>query len=91
MNVIEAKDAINRYMYMADTNVNIDDVHQTFVLEKMKLDKQFSLFLDEFEEEMNQSDQFDSSSWKQYKIMLKEYNDIERCVAQSRYYLNKNV
>jgi len=49
------------------------------------------LFLDEFEEEMNQSDQFDSASWKQYKIMLKEYNDIERCVAQSRYYLNKNV
>jgi len=91
MNVVEAKDAFNRFAHMADVNVNIYDVHQTFVLEKMKLDKEFSLFLDEFEEEMNQSENFDSPSWKKYKIMLKDYNDIERCVAQSRYYLNKNV
>jgi predicted GNAT superfamily acetyltransferase len=40
---------------------------------------------------MDQSANFDSPAWKLYREKLKEYNDVEKLVAKSKYYLNKHV
>jgi len=79
------------YVNAAEPTATLTEIHQTFVVEKMKLDKYFSIFLDENEDEMNQSENFDSPAWKTYRLKLKEYDAIERFVSQSKYYLNKHV
>jgi hypothetical protein len=79
------------YVNAAEPSSTLSEIHQAFVIEKMKLDKYFSIFLDDNEEEMNQSENFDSPAWQTYRLKLKEYDAIERFVSQSKYYLNKHV
>lgn len=86
-----AKNQFAEYLNYNDTSVTISELHQTFIIEKMKLDKYFTQFLDENETEMNQSENFDSASWQTYRIKLKEYDAIERLVTHSKYYLTKYV
>lgn len=61
-----------------------------FVLQKARLDKYFSEFLDENDKEMSE-DNYDSPAWKQYRIMLKDYETVEKFITTSKYYINKNV
>jgi hypothetical protein len=91
MTLENAMKEFSAYVNAADPAATITEIHQTFLIEKMKLDKYFSIFLDENEEEMNQSENFDSPAWKTYRSKLKEYDAIERFVSQSKYYLNKHV
>lgn len=86
-----AKKQFADYVNYADPSATITDLYHTFIVEKMKLDKYFSQFLDENEEEMNQSENFDSASWQTYREKLKEYDAIERLVTHSKYYLTKHV
>lgn len=86
-----AKKQFSDYVNHADQSITLTELHQTFIIEKMKLDKYFSLFLDENENEMNQSENFDSVSWQTYREKLKEYDAIERLVTHSKYYLAKHV
>jgi hypothetical protein len=64
--------------------------YQFFLLQKMKLDKYFSDFLDENEKEMS-DDNYDSPAWKQYRIMLKDYETVEKFITTSKYYITKYV
>ena len=86
-----AKKQFADYVNHADPSATITELHQVFIIEKMKLDKYFSVFLDENETEMNQSENFDSASWQTYREKLKEYDAIERLVTHSKYYLTKYV
>jgi hypothetical protein len=86
-----AKKQFADYLNYADPSVTITELHQIFIIEKMKLDKYFSVFLDENETEMNQSENFDSASWQTYREKLKEYDAVERLVTHSKYYLTKYV
>ena len=58
------------------------------VLQKMKLDKFFSMFLEKFERKMD-SEKTDTPVWKLYKEKYKEYDDINYRIRTTDYYINK--
>ncbi len=91
MSLEEAKKSFANYLNAADPDASLYEIYNAFVVEKMKMDKYFSVFLDEHEHEMNLSENYDSPAWQTYKQKMKDYDVIERFVNQSRYYLNKNV
>lgn len=67
----------------------IADAQQTMIIERMKLDKFFSLFLDKFERKMD-SNNVDTPIWKLYKLKLKEYEELQRSIQSSTYYLTRH-
>jgi hypothetical protein len=74
--------------------VSTDDVqellgikNQMFV-EKMKLDKFFSMFLENFDRKIYPNES-DTPILKLYNIKLKEYSDIDKCIKAATYYANK--
>lgn len=62
--------------------------HNELVLQKMKLDKFFSMFLEKFERQMD-SDKTDTPIWKLYKSKLKEYDKISHEIKSNEYWLKK--
>ena len=58
------------------------------LVERMKMDKFFSMYLDKFEKKMN-PDITDTPVWTLYKKKLREYEDIQRAIKLSDYYLKK--
>jgi len=65
----------------------LDIKHQLY-MEKMKLDKFFSMFLEKFDRKMDPNET-DTPIWKLYNIKLKEYSDIDKCIKAATYYANK--
>jgi hypothetical protein len=61
-----------------------------FVLQKARLDKYFTEFLDDNEKEMS-DDNYDSPAWKQYRVMLRDYDTVEKFITTSKYYITKHV
>jgi hypothetical protein len=86
-----AKKDFATFVNTSEHDIPISELYRTFIVEKMKLDKYFSEFLEDNQEEMDQSANFDSPAWKAYREKLKEYNDVEKLIAKSKYYLNKHV
>lgn len=66
----------------------IADYRHDLVIDRMKLDRFFSLFLDKFEKKMN-PDITDTPIWKLYKAKMKEYAEVSRAITLSDYYLQK--
>ena len=64
--------------------------HQQLVVEKMKLDKFFSMFLEKFERKMD-PDKTDTPIWKLYKTKLKEYDKINHGIRTAEYWITKSV
>lgn len=61
-------------------NADIDQLQKMrndLILEKMRLDKFFTIFLDNAELD----DDVDSPDWITYKEMLKDYNKVEDLIA----------
>lgn len=58
------------------------------LVERMKLDKFFSMYLDKFEKKMN-PDITETPVWTLYKKKLREYEDVQRAIKLSDYYLKK--
>lgn len=63
------------------------NIKQDLVLDKMKMDKFFSIFLDENELEEDTS----SPEWVTYKEMTKRYEKVSTLINVTDYYLNENV
>ena len=57
-------------------------------VQKMKLDKFFSMFLEKFERQMD-PDRTDTPVWKLYKNKLKEYEKVDHELKATRYWINK--
>ena len=55
---------------------------------KMRLDKFFSMFLDQYGDQMD-SDNTDTPVWKLYKAKLKEYDTISRSIKEAEYWMKK--
>lgn len=55
---------------------------------KMRLDKFFSMFLDQYGDQMD-SDNTDTPVWKLYKAKLKEYDTISRSIKEAEYWIKK--
>lgn len=70
-----------------DYNTLIEIQNSLFV-ERMKMDKFFTLFLDKFERKMD-PDNTNTPIWTLYKAKLKEYADIQQAILAAKYYLTK--
>lgn len=57
-------------------------------VEKMKLDKFFSMFLEKFERKMD-PDNTNTPVWKLYKDKLKEYDKIDHEIKATKYWIQK--
>ena len=57
-------------------------------IQKMKLDKFFSMFLEKFERKMD-PDKTDTPVWKLYKQKLKEYDKLNQELRHTDYWIKK--
>lgn len=57
------------------------------VVEKMRLDKFFSNFLDQHE---LREDELETPEWQQYHSMYKEYETINALIASTEFYIRKH-
>ena len=62
--------------------------YNSLQIEKMKLDKFFSMFLEKFERKMD-SDATDTPVWKLYKSKLKEYQKVSQELKSTQYWIDK--
>lgn len=62
--------------------------HQQLVVEKMKLDKFFSMFLEKFERKMD-PDNTDTPIWKLYKLKMREYGKVAQEIKNEEYWIKK--
>jgi hypothetical protein len=62
--------------------------YNSLQIEKMKLDKFFSMFLEKFERKMD-SDKTDTPIWKLYKTKLKEYDKVSQELKHTEYWIKK--
>ena len=60
------------------------------IVEKMKMDRFFTLFLDKFERKMD-PDKPNTPIWKLYKEKLKEYDKLQRDIKAAEYWIAKGV
>lgn len=58
------------------------------IVQKMKLDKFFTMFLDKFSDKMD-PETLDTPIWKLYKSKLKEYDAVQRELTSTIYFINK--
>jgi hypothetical protein len=68
---------------------NLKQKLQDLQIQKMKLDKFFSMYLEKFEKKMD-PDNTNTSIWKLYKEKLKEYDKIDYEIKSTNYWINKN-
>jgi hypothetical protein len=68
--------------------MTLTEKHNLLQIEKMKLDKFFSMFLEKFERKMD-SDATDTPVWKLYKTKLKEYEKVSQELKNTQYWINK--
>lgn len=62
--------------------------YNDLLLQKMHLDKFFSMFLDKFDRKMD-PDNTNTPIWKLYKSKLKEYEKLDREIKATMYWINK--
>lgn len=62
--------------------------YQELLRVKMRLDKFFSMFLDQYGDQMD-SDNTDTPVWKLYKAKLKDYDTISRSIKEAEYWMKK--
>lgn len=68
--------------------MTLAEKYKSLQIEKMKLDKFFSLFLDKFERKMD-PDKTDTPIWKLYRTKLKEYDKISQELKHTNYWIGK--
>jgi len=68
----------------------IAKIQSDLTVQRMKLDKFFTLFLDKFEKKMN-PDVTNTPVWNLYKTKMKEYESIQRYITLTNYYLKRGV
>ena len=68
--------------------MTLTEKYNSLQIEKMKLDKFFSMFLEKFERKMD-SDVTDTPVWKLYKVKLKEYDKVSQELKNTKYWITK--
>jgi hypothetical protein len=68
--------------------MNLTEKYNSLQIEKMKLDKFFSMFLEKFERKMD-PDKTDTPVWKLYKTKLKEYDKVSQELKNTEYWIKK--
>jgi hypothetical protein len=68
--------------------MNLTEKYNSLQIEKMKLDKFFSMFLEKFERKMD-ADKTDTPVWKLYRTKLKEYDKVSQELKNTEYWIKK--
>jgi hypothetical protein len=68
--------------------MTLNEKYSDLQVQKMKLDKFFSMFLEKFERQMD-PDRTDTPVWKLYKNKLKEYEKVDHELKATQYWINK--
>lgn len=68
--------------------IELDSIYQKLIVQKMKLDKFFSVFLDNTELDETDPNTID---WVVYKEMMKDYGRIDHLLTTTKYHLKHNV
>ncbi len=68
--------------------MNWIEQRNNLLLERMKLDRFFTMFLDKFERKMD-PDNTNTPVWKLYKQKLKEYDKVQRDIKSAEYWISK--
>lgn len=68
--------------------MNMIEKRHELVIQKMKLDKFFSMYLEKFDRKMD-SDNTDTPIWKLYKAKLKEYGNLSQEIRNTEYWISK--
>jgi hypothetical protein len=64
-------------------------LYNVLIVDKMKLDKFFTLFLDKFSDKMDPKNPT-TNVWKLYHSKTKEYADLNQVITAAQYYMKKN-
>ena len=70
--------------------MNYVEQHQQLVVEKMKMDRFFSLFLEKFDRKMDPN-KTNTPIWDLYKKKTKEYNELCQKIRNTEYWIRKAV
>lgn len=68
--------------------MTLTEKRHELIVQKMKLDKFFSMYLEKFERKMD-PDKTDTSIWKLYKAKLKEYGNLSQEIRNTEYWIAK--
>jgi len=76
--------------FATDRNLSaIQDTHHELLVERMKLDKFFSMYLDKFERKMD-PETTNTPIWDLYKKKMREYGELQQAIKAAEYYLKKS-
>lgn len=64
--------------------------HQSLLIDKMKLDRFFTMYLDKFEKQMDPQKP-NTPIWKLFKQKSAEYNKLCQEIRNTEYWIKKNV
>lgn len=64
------------------------EMKSQLIIDKMKLDRFFSVFLDKYEMD---EDDVDTPEWFTYREMTKEYDRIDRLLKTTDFYIKQHV
>ena len=80
----------NKIVSMAtDRNyVAINTLYGQLLVERMRLDKFFSMYLDKFERKMD-PEKTSTPVWALYKKKMREYGDLQQTIKVAEYYMKK--
>lgn len=76
-----------KQLYEASAD-QLDAIRTQLIVDKMKMDKFFSIFLDE--SEMDDQDTT-TAEWTTYREMLKSYERINQLIKSTDYYISHRV
>lgn len=62
-------------------------IHQELIMERMKLDKKFSTFLEKNEGKMGEN--VDTPIWRKYKENLKHYSQVAKDITMTEFYMKR--
>jgi len=73
----------------SDRNFNdLKNMHHDLLMERMRLDKFFTMYLDKFERKMDPKKP-NTPIWNLYKKKMREYGDLQQVITAAEYYLKK--
>lgn len=72
------------------TKLELQTERQNLYIEKMKLDRFFSMYIDKFGDKMD-SDKPNTKIWALYKSKFNEYEKLNQKIKHLDYWIAKNV
>ena len=83
-------DGYNQVVKSQSNPVELQKLYNSFLGERMKMDKFFTMYLDKFEKKMD-PDNTKTPIWDLYKKKLKEYSELNQSLKAAEYFMKKHA